>query len=193
MGRRGAIGGRRWTRMIIDKRGGVKVWCWESHQDFRPRVCVKESWACKLAHWVGVVYVSRRCVLVLVSVRIRCSWSASRRKIVRCGVSPRAKDVHKDKVAMRPSSFLGEKIKLGTCGDKFCLHVCLLVLCDWSVGPTPTGTTPQINSRPPEIRISALVSTRKLFEVYIKFCVSSYQFRWKRGWVCTLALSKTRS
>jgi hypothetical protein len=43
------------------------------------------------------------------------------------------------------------------------------------------GTTPHINSRPREMHISALISTHKPFEVYSKFCVSSYQFRWKRG------------
>jgi hypothetical protein len=43
------------------------------------------------------------------------------------------------------------------------------------------GSTPHINSRPYEMRISALVLTRKPFEVYSKFCVSSCGFRWKRG------------
>jgi hypothetical protein len=43
------------------------------------------------------------------------------------------------------------------------------------------GTTPHINSRPREMRIPALVSMRKPFEVYSKFFVRSCRFRWKRG------------
>jgi hypothetical protein len=27
---------RRWTRMIVDGRGGAEVRCWESHKDYRP-------------------------------------------------------------------------------------------------------------------------------------------------------------
>jgi hypothetical protein len=52
-------------------RGAVLGVSWRSSSG---GVCVKESWACKLARWVGVVSASRRCVQVLVSVRIRCSW-----------------------------------------------------------------------------------------------------------------------
>jgi hypothetical protein len=61
---------RRWTWMILDGRGGAKVRCQESHQDRRPGECIKESWLCELARRVGIESVSRRCVQVLVSVRI---------------------------------------------------------------------------------------------------------------------------
>jgi hypothetical protein len=43
------------------------------------------------------------------------------------------------------------------------------------------GTTPHINSRPPEMHMSALVSTRKPSEVYSELCASSCRFRWKQG------------
>jgi hypothetical protein len=57
------------------------------------------------------------------------------------------------------------------------------ILCEAATETTnqKLATTPHINSRPREMRISALISTRKPFEVYSKFCVSSYRFRWKRG------------
>jgi hypothetical protein len=35
--------GRRWTRMIVDGRGGAEVRCRESHEDRRPREYVSRS------------------------------------------------------------------------------------------------------------------------------------------------------
>jgi hypothetical protein len=35
-GDRALSSARRWTRMIVDGRGGAEVWCWESHEDHRP-------------------------------------------------------------------------------------------------------------------------------------------------------------
>jgi hypothetical protein len=52
-------------------RGAVPGVSWRSSSG---RVCVKESWACKLARRGSVTFVSR-CVQVLVSVTVRCSWS----------------------------------------------------------------------------------------------------------------------
>jgi hypothetical protein len=43
------------------------------------------------------------------------------------------------------------------------------------------GTTPHINNRPPGIHISALVSSRKLSELFFKFYTNSCLFRWNRG------------
>jgi hypothetical protein len=43
------------------------------------------------------------------------------------------------------------------------------------------GKTPHINSRPPGIRISALVLLRQPSEVFFEFYASSYRFRWNRG------------
>jgi hypothetical protein len=43
------------------------------------------------------------------------------------------------------------------------------------------GKTPPINSRPPGIRISALVLLRQPSEVFFEFCASSCRFRWIRG------------
>jgi hypothetical protein len=62
---------RWWMRMIVDGRSGAEVWCRESRQDRCPGE-FEESSACKLARRVSVVSVSRRCVQVLVSVRIHC-------------------------------------------------------------------------------------------------------------------------
>jgi hypothetical protein len=69
--------------MIVDWRGGAEMRCWESHKDRRPGEYVSrshgrasshvESWACKFACRVSVESVSRRCVQVLASMRIRCS------------------------------------------------------------------------------------------------------------------------
>jgi hypothetical protein len=43
------------------------------------------------------------------------------------------------------------------------------------------GTTPHINNRPPGIYILALVSSRKLSELFFEFYTNSCQFRWNRG------------
>jgi hypothetical protein len=40
------------------------------------------------------------------------------------------------------------------------------------------GKTPHINSRPPGIRISALVLLHHPSEVFFEFCASSCRFRW---------------
>jgi hypothetical protein len=58
--------------MIIDGRGGAEVRCRESRQDHRPGE-FEESSACELARRVSVESVSRRCVQVIIYVRIRCS------------------------------------------------------------------------------------------------------------------------
>jgi hypothetical protein len=42
------------------------------------------------------------------------------------------------------------------------------------------GTTPHINTRPPGIHISALVSSYKPSEVYFGFCASFYRFWWNQ-------------
>jgi hypothetical protein len=43
------------------------------------------------------------------------------------------------------------------------------------------GKTPHINSRPPRIRVSALISLPQPLEVYSKIFTSSRRFRWNRG------------
>jgi hypothetical protein len=50
------------------------------------------------------------------------------------------------------------------------------------------GKTPHINSRPPGIRISALVLLRNPSEVFFEFCATSCRFYWNRGGFCTVAL-----
>jgi hypothetical protein len=108
-GRQGVVVGkpvmddRWWERWC---RGAVPEVSWRSSSG---RVGVKKSWACKFARRVSVESVSRRCFQVFVSVRIRCSWSASRSRSC-----PGARiDVREDKVAAWPSVCLGVEIKLG--------------------------------------------------------------------------------
>jgi hypothetical protein len=73
-GRSSEGGGARWLLMgEVVPRCGAGV----SSRSSSWRVCLKKSWACKLARRVGVESVSRYFDQVLVSVRICCSWSVS--------------------------------------------------------------------------------------------------------------------
>ena len=60
--------------MVVDGRGGAEV-RYESLVKIVNRGESQGVMVCKLAHRVGVKSGSRRCVQVLVSVRIRCSGS----------------------------------------------------------------------------------------------------------------------
>jgi hypothetical protein len=60
----------RWRWMIVDGRGGVEKWCWKSRQDHRPGAYRSRSQVCAC---LCMFSLSRRCVQVLISVRMCCS------------------------------------------------------------------------------------------------------------------------
>jgi hypothetical protein len=136
-GRQGVVVGkpvmddRWWERWC---RGAVPEVSWKS---LSGRVWVKESWACKLARWVGVVSASRRCVQVLVFVRIRCSWSKWRLRD--CPWSYHHGRRRYKRASIRSSICLDERIKFKYEGavnqwrGVSSMRTCLYMRLEWMV------------------------------------------------------------
>jgi hypothetical protein len=107
-GDRASSSWRRWTRIIVDGRGGAEVRCRESHEDHCPREHMSRIHGCASWH---IVSVSSSWVVVM--SKDLSLWEL---KCVMFEELPGSKDRHVRRQGgeeARPSVCLSEKIKLG--------------------------------------------------------------------------------